>query len=161
MPIHNRILLDKSGAPSSAALLEVGAFFSVEITVPKALAASLAQSGSPVPQPQTGMALVDTGATRTCVHEPILQAMGLNPTGTAETGTARGPATQNVYKVDLIFPGRKWEFSPPGVISVDLTGQQLRLRPNPEPVVALLGRDFLQIGLLVWNGPGGLWSFAL
>jgi hypothetical protein len=32
-----------------------------------------------VPAPQTGQSLIDTGATFTSVHEPLLVALGLQP----------------------------------------------------------------------------------
>ena len=161
MPVHNRLVTGPDGSINPGGLVNLGAFFPVEIKVPDALAESLTQAGRAVPAPLSGMALIDTGATRTCIHEPLLQQLGLNPIGIAETGTAGGQTRRNVYQAKLEVQGEQWSFAPPGVIGVDLTGQRVALLPNPEPIVALLGRDFLQTGLFVWNGKGGFWSMAI
>jgi hypothetical protein len=62
----------------------------VDLDVPPALAASLTAAGQPVPpQRRASLALIDTGATLTCVHEPILTGLG------CRTGAAvpvRGPS---------------------------------------------------------------------
>ena len=63
-----------------------------------------------------------------------------------------------MYFARLTFPQLGWTGELP-VAGVDLTGQQVGTTP-PQSIVALLGRNLLQNWMLVWNGPGGMWSIA-
>lgn len=96
----------------------------------------------------------------TCVHEAVLQQLGINPIGVVTIGTASGPALQNAYPVRLDFPTTGWSFELPFVPGVDLSGQIVPLR-QPQPLIVLLGRNVLENWVLVWNGPGALWTVAL
>lgn len=40
----------------------------------------------------------------TCVHEPILTGLGLNPIGIVNSGTAKGLVQQSVYPARIVFP---------------------------------------------------------
>jgi hypothetical protein len=152
MPVHNRLIADSSGALSPVGLMNIGAFFSVEVNLPPPLAKQLMDKGQPTPPPITGLALIDTGASRTCIHEPHLQSLGLNPIGVANMGTASGPSQRNIYQAQITCGSPQWTYQPAGVIGVDLSGQNIELHPNPQPLIGLLGRDFLSQGLLIWNG---------
>ena len=83
------------------------------------------------------MALIDTGATATCVHEPLLQALGLNPTGVVDSLTANGPVRQNTYPARIILPSEGLTLDMPFVPGVNLTGQQIPTTP-PQPLIAHL-----------------------
>jgi hypothetical protein len=157
VPVHNHFVRDSSGNISAGALAQVGPLCPIEIHVPPAIAQILSNAGQPIPNCVTGMALIDTGATVTCVHEPILQGLGLNPVGIVNLGTANGPTQQNVYPVRIICPTQGWTFDPGSATGVNLTGQVLNVSP-PVAIIALLGRDLLQNWMLVYNGPLGLWS---
>jgi predicted aspartyl protease len=76
----------------------------VEVHVPQAIAQVLNQQAKPIPAAVTGLALIDTGASRTCVHEPSLTSLGLNPISVVNSGTARGVVQQSVYPARLVFP---------------------------------------------------------
>lgn len=106
MPIHSHRVNDSSGNPSPGGLTNVGAFFPIEVHVPPAIAALLDDQNMPVPAPFSGLALIDTGATLTCVHETLLARLGLNPIGVITSGTASGPVQQNVYPARIVFPPR-------------------------------------------------------
>lgn len=58
--------------------------------MPPIIVQTFTQQGEPIPQPVIGAALVDTGASLTCVHEPILQGLGLNPIGVVQAGPRPG-----------------------------------------------------------------------
>lgn len=139
-------------------LTAAGAFTNVDIDLPQQVAASVMAGGQTAPPSVSGVALVDTGATLTCVHEALLTGLGLNPTGAVTSGTAAGPTQQSMYFARLTFPQLGWTGELP-VAGVDLTGQQVGTTP-PQSIVALLGRNLLQNWMLVWNGPGGMWSIA-
>lgn len=130
----------------------------VEIHVPPVIAQVLISRGDPVPAPVTGLALVDTGATFTCVHERVLQQLGLNPVGVVTSGTAGGPVQQSQYPVRLLSPDQGWTFDLI-TTAVDLRGQQVPVQP-PQDLIALIGRDLLRNCVLVWNGPAGFWTLA-
>lgn len=157
MPVHNHFVRDSSGNISAGALAIVGPFCPIEIHVPPAIAQILSNTGQPMPNCVTGMALIDTGATSTCVHEQILIGLGLNPVGIVNLGTANGPTQQNVYPLRIICPTQGWKFDIGSAIGVNLTGQVLNVIP-PVPIIALLGRDILQHWIFVYNGPLGLWT---
>lgn len=159
MPTHNRFVRDNDGNLSPKGLIQLGAFFPIEIQVPPAIADVLTKQGHPLPSPATGMALIDTGATMTCVDESLLQGLGLKPISVINSGTASGPVQQSVYPGRLYFPSQGWTVDLAGVVGVNLTGQQVPLQP-PQPLVALLGRNFLEHFVFIWNGPGGFWTLS-
>jgi hypothetical protein len=159
MSVHNQLVRDQSGNLSSKGLADIGAFCPVEIHVPPQIAQILTNAGQSVPNCATGLALIDTGASLTCVHEPILQGLGLNPVGIVNSGTAGGPRQQNAYPVRIICPTQGWTLDLRRAIGVDLTGQIINKVP-PEPIIALLGRDLLEHWVLIYNGPGGFWTIS-
>lgn len=162
MPVHNNFLLDQSGSIGNpAALAQHGALIAVEIHVPQVIAEVLAADNKPIPAPSAGVALIDTGATMTCVHEAVLTGLGLNPVGAIRSGTAAGQVQQSVYPCRLVFPAQGWTLDiAGGVVGVDLAGQVASLDP-PQPIVALIGRNAMTGWVFVWNGPGGFWTIAL
>lgn len=106
------------------------------------------------------MAIIDTGASLTCVHEPILQQLQLNPISVAQFGTAHGQVQQSIYPARIVFPvwgGLTIDFQ--GVAGVDLTGQAIQTTP-PQQVICLIGRNLLERFVFIYNGPGGFWTIA-
>lgn len=162
MPVHNGFIRDAAGNASPAGLRQLGAFFPIEIHVPPPIAELLTQQGQPVPSGVSGLALVDTGATLTCVHEPILTGLGLNPISVVQSGTANGLVPQNVYPARLVFPSTGWTVDAQQAVGVNLGGQTMQLDATqpPQAVIALLGRNLLEHWVLVWNGPVGFWSVS-
>ena len=84
MPVHN---VFPHGLPAGAPqdlLAAMGLLLAVEINVPQSLANVLTSQGAALPQPVTGSALVDTGATSCCVEESLVQGLGLQPVGASQ-----------------------------------------------------------------------------
>ena len=160
MPVHNRYILEPNGDGSPGGLVQMGAFHSIEIHVPPQIADLLTAQGQPVPPPQSEVAIIDTGATFTAVHEPLLQALGLHPIGVVNTGTANGPVQQNTYAARVVLPVEGITGDIHSLTGVNLANQIVPLNP-PQPLIALLGRDFLQRMVLIWNGPAGMWTLSL
>lgn len=156
----NKFYITEEKDPDPAFLRSLGPVLNVLVHVPTALAQLLGNQGLPVPAPQAGLALIDTGASGTCVHEPILKALGLNAIGATTSGTAAGPTPHSLYPVRLDFPsdGIEREFN--SVVGVDLTGQFANLSTGPAPIIALIGRDVLQDWIFIYNGVGGVISIA-
>jgi predicted aspartyl protease len=107
----------------------------------------------PVPNPQACLALLDTGASHTCVDPTILSALNLSPTGSANVLTASSGTIPHACR----------QFDVALVIFMD--NQQMHLASLTIPVVelelmnqgfgALIGRDVLSQGLLVYDGKRG------
>lgn len=142
------------------ALVVAGAYFPIEVHVPTAMAEALTQAGHSVPPPQTGLAILDTGATITAVHEPALAALGLTPVNVVQMGTANGPTLQNIYAARIHFPTTGWNLELQQVVGSNLDGQVIPIQP-PQPMICLIGRNTLRDWVLVWNGPGGFWTVAV
>jgi hypothetical protein len=160
VPVHTQFINDKNGKLSSGALALVGAFFEIEIHVPQKIAEVMSKSGQAVPSGISGLGLIDTGATMTCIEENILISLGLNPIGKVNSGTANGPKACNVYPARIVFPTKGWTFDIGQVVGVDLTGQSIQIDP-PKPLIALLGRNLLQRSVFIYNGITGLWTITL
>jgi hypothetical protein len=166
-PTHNRFFNDGSGNLSPAALQANGPVLTVNVHVPTALAELLAASGRPVPAPVTGFALIDTGATNTCVDDAILQKLGVSTIGIGTALTAAGPAPQRIYPARLEFPGEGLDLEFSSVAGVNLTGQVLQMAgatsgsTQDVPIVVLVGRDVLMNCVLIYNGAGGFFTLAV
>lgn len=161
MPIYNRGYRDANGHDNPAGLHMLGPVDQVEIHVPDAIAKVLSDSNLPIPPPQVGLALIDTGATFTAVHEPALQALGLNPVGVVQTGTANGPIQQSQYPAKMSLPGMGFAVGLNQVTGCNLSNQTIPMETGPAQLIALIGRDILKNCVLTYNGPAGFWSLAL
>ena len=74
MPVHNQFLLVNGGL-NAQALAARGPILQVEIHLPTLLALHYQNAGTPLPQPTVGLAMVDTGASKTCVDDTVIVAM--------------------------------------------------------------------------------------
>ena len=160
MPIHNQFTHDSDGNLSPAGQAVLGPIFPIEVHVPPDIAKVLADRGEPVPNGVPGIGLIDTGASITCVHEAILQQLGLQATDVVTSLTANGPADQNVYAARIVFPTQGWTLDLEQTLGVNLTGQKVPTQPHPQPVIALLGRNLLSRWVFTYNGPGGFWTVS-
>lgn len=107
--------------------------------------------------------MIDTGATRTCVDEPILKnALALKPIGIVNSGTAGGSVQQALYPARLVFTEQKLDLEFSSVVGVDLSGQQLpdTAEHGKQDLIALVGRDILANCVLIYNGPGGFFTLS-
>lgn len=108
-------------------------------------------------QPQQGVAIIDTGASRTCVDAETAKRAGWPRIDTARLSSVTHPD----HEVP-VFAGHLLCTSLQTHIHVD-RWMGVNLRPNeaPLPVVALIGRDLLQQALFIYNGHDGSFSLAL
>ena len=103
-------------------------------------------------------ALVDTGASKTNIVKWVLDRLEISPVGqvlihTASTGST--PSLADVYAVDISLGGEKT-----GLLATNLdvvSAEDL----SGSGVEALLGRDILGRGLLVYDGLEGRFSLAI
>lgn len=155
MPIHNRFFL-QGNRLNPHVLAQIGPLLQVEVSVPTALERHLTAQNQPVPPPVTGWALLDTGATRSCVDQSTIARLGVNPIGTTTTGTAGGRVQQYLYPAKFRFPGEGLEIEFSSVVGVDLAGQSIASRD----LIVLVGRDVLSRCVLIYNGPGGFFTLT-
>src|SRR5713226_7279540 len=161
MSIYNGIFSenDPSGGQrlSPALLAHLGPILQISVSIPQALAALYTNQQIPIPSPVTGLALIDTGATKSCVHAPIMSNLGVNPIGVVTTGTPAGQVPQNLYPAHFTFPATGFNIDFTSVIGADLTGQIIL----SQQLIALIGRDVLSLGTFIYNGSMGTFSFAV
>lgn len=161
-PAPARIIRIDLGAPD--ALLAAGPLIVASWSVPAALAAALQAAGRAVPPVVTGMMLVDTGASSTCISEAAAMTLGLTPVRIAQTFGSAGLHSSNVYEAHLqiliedqnrgVRSNLEFEFQPTGVPALEQQLPGLLLNGRPVALVGLLGRDFLRNTTMTYRGDG-------
>ncbi len=161
MPVVNSHLFentpDGKQKISNAVLAKEGPFLEVSVSVPQALAEFNTKNNIPIPSPITGIALIDTGASKSCVHASIMKQLQVSPIGVATSGSAAGQFTHSLFPAHFTFPVAKIEIDFTSVVGVDLIGQTI----GGNQLIALIGRDVLSMGLFVYNGSNGSYTLAI
>lgn len=119
---------------------------------------ALTAAGQPAPQAQNIRALIDTGASFTCVDPMVFQALGLQPTGSTPMltpSTGQTPVDAYTYDVGIVLPNAP---NPPLVIPNMPVGASELFQA--QGFHALLGRDILRRCVLNYNGTIGLFTLA-
>ena len=125
----------------------------VQVGVPAALARALRQAGRTVPVPLRLSAMLDTGASRTCINHRVRRRLALRPfswlnLSTPSSGSS-ARATRMLYKVNLAV------LHPAGQ---HLTRNAFTVAAVPLKhlgVEVLLGRDLLALCRFLYDGKGG------
>jgi predicted aspartyl protease len=128
------------------------------LEVTQARGKALAASGQPIPKRQVMNALVDTGASCTCVDPAIIQALGLTPTGSTQMYTPSTGAQAHVtdqYDASLKIYCTM-EQAPLEIPVIAVVASDLRV----QGIDALIGRDVLKFCLLSYNGDQGSFTLA-
>ena len=113
-------------------------------------------AGQSVPSPLVIRALVDTGASCTCIDPNVLKSLGLSPTGSVSVhtpSTGSQPVNQDQYDVSLTFLHSKLSFN---IASIPVVASNLQM----QGIDALIGRDILDDFLLVYDGQLGLFTLG-
>lgn len=127
------------------------------VGVSHARASALVASKQVVPNPVTLRALIDTGASCTCIDPAAIASLGLAPTGvtqvlTPSTGTT--PHQANTYDVSVWIPCGT--MMPLSIANLPVTESNLAA----QGIQALIGRDVLGRCILVYNGQEQILSLA-
>lgn len=154
MPLH-RIQFNRPNdknvpIPDPEALRATGPCVPVVIEIPSALARRFEREDRPIPDPVSGYALIDTGASITSVDRQIFGRLHLPPVGRTFVTTAGGQQQQSKYPGRLSFPGTPLparDFAE--LLGADLSGLQA---DTGKSIVALIGRDLLTDMVLVYDG---------
>jgi Aspartyl protease len=120
---------------------------------------ALAAAGQPIPAFVTIRALLDTGASVTCVDPTVIATLGLSVTGmtqmiTPSTGATPHNAPQ--YDASLAIPAAANQ--PPLIFpTVAIVASELL---QAQGFHALIGRNILSQCLFLYNGAMGLFTLA-
>jgi len=125
----------------------------VSVSVAEAVAVELVQQGKTLPAPISGMALLDSGASTTCVDESVAQKLQLPVTDVVTIASASHTSSkQNVYPARIELVGLSVAIN-----ALDAIGGPL----IEQGIIALIGRDVLQHCTLFYNGMTGSISLAI
>ena len=127
----------------------------VGVSQPRAEA--LKAANQTTPQPVRIRALIDTGASCTCIEPVVLRSLNLTPTGslpmrTPSTGTQVHYADQ--FDVSLVVPHPEQSSLTLGTVAV------AESHLLPQGFHALIGRDVLETCMLIYDGRNAFFSLA-
>ena len=117
-------------------------------------------AGLVLPKAMRFRALVDTGASCTCVNQEVIDAVGLIQSGTTQIhtpSTGNAPAVCGVYDAQILVPGMQdgavplCHFESLPVVAANLSSQSID---------GLIGRDLLAHAVLIYHGPGVFFSLS-
>lgn len=139
-----------------------GPILPVQVDLPSALSTKLLLSGQTIPSPVAGVALIDTGASHTCVDERTVQRLGLQPINVTTMRGATGSAPTCEYLARLTFPGTPLQArDPASVLGVKLNGLAAGNYDGYQgPFIVLIGRDVLADCVLTYDGPQGTFTLV-
>ena len=123
----------------------------VTVTIEEHAGKALASQGKVPPTPKIGWALIDTGASNTCIDELAAKELGLPviDIGTMLSAT-HDKVPCNIYPVLISTP--IVNLNSPRTMGAALAGQGL---------LVLIGRDVLARCNLFYNGPIGQFTLSL
>lgn len=138
--------------PPGLVLAQRGPVVQVVVMAAEPLVTQLLQQGITPPEPVAGLALIDTGASTTCVDDDAAVSLKLPVVDVVTIASASHASTnQNVYPLSFQIQGL-----PMTVDSLRTVGAPLRA----QGLLALLGRDLLQHFTLFYNGAAGQITLA-
>lgn len=114
-----------------------------------------------------GMALVDTGATRTCISKNVAQALALKPVGTIKIGGVGGAKEHTLFRVTFEFvqqvqPVVGVDTPPTMQPIIEVTDAEVVEADIDEQGLAMLiGRDVLSHSAFTYDGPTGIWTLEI
>ena len=134
----------------------VGPLIQVAIWAPNYRPAQPPSSASPL-QMNMYAALVDTGASCTCISQKVIQDVGLSPIGKQQVGHAQGVSATNSYQFQVVFAFPQSQ-GPSGAMQAALMAHLvmgLEFVPQPGSTFdVLLGRDIICKGIFIMSFDG-------
>jgi hypothetical protein len=139
---------------------QLGPLLTCVVGVSRERQEALLSAGQPTPSPVTVQALVDTGASCTCVDPNVVQQLGIPPTGRVQVHTPSTrqatPHETNQFDVSIFIPGSTAQARPFTVPALPVIESELQ----HQGYSVLLGRDILSACLLVYEGQSGFFTLA-
>lgn len=137
--------------PAPMGLILRGPVIEANVTIEPNAAKGLLAQGKPLPKPKTGLVLIDTGASGTCIDDEAAQELGLPVIDVAWLTSATHQDQEcKIYPVQIIIP--TVVLNCPRAMGAALRAQGL---------IALIGRDILGNCNLFYNGPAGQFTLSL
>jgi predicted aspartyl protease len=102
--------------------------------------------------PVKGMALIDTGATCSCIDATVAKRLNLIGYNKIQVFSPTGNMMSDMYEVEIIFSELIHVPIESLVLSADLT---------PQPYLALIGRDILSDFIFTYNGKENSYQLEL
>lgn len=113
---------------------------------------ALQKENKTVPNPVVVRLLIDTGASISSIRTGIANQLGLTPHGTTKIATPSDHSYQvPLYDVDVLFRTHQIRIQNIRVIESPLKGQNID---------GLIGRDILQLGVLIYTGYDNSFTIA-
>lgn len=135
-------------------MAKVGPKVEVEISLTSALQQTLQANKTMIPGPVKGEALIDSGAQISCIDDTVASKLGINSIGQIQGGWMAGSSIRNLFsaKLTIVEGNQRWQFESASVMGVDIIKQGL---------VALIGRNFLSKGMMVYSGFLGIVDLSI
>ncbi len=126
----------------NSSLHQTGPVIEVVIYPSQPVAQKLLKEGKIIPAFKA-TALIDTGASSTCISDDIVQKLGLISFDIQKVHTAAGESEQLFYDIAVGLP-----INQPNLLSVQAPCANL----SGQPFHVLLGRDILSVCSMFYNG---------
>ncbi len=127
-----------------------GPVLQVTVTIEQNAAKALLAQGKTVPT-KVGWALIDTGASNTCVDEQAANELGLP---IIDVGNMQSASHEkhpcNIYPVQIVTQ----------VVTLN-SARTMGANLSPQGLLILIGRDVLAVCNLFYNGPSGQFTLSL
>ena len=139
--------------PPSQAMSARGPVLQVSVTIISSVAEQVIQQGATLPSPISGLALIDTGATTTCIDDEIAQQIGAPVIDVVKMNSASHANTDaNIYPVHLEIAG----------FNIHINAQRcMGAALQPHGLIMLIGRDVLAKCTLFYNGVSGQFTLSI
>lgn len=144
---------DTVAVAPAAALRQHGPLVQVVLGLSQTFAEQLLQQGTQLPSSVSGNALIDTGASTTCIDDVLAKSIGMPVIDVVTMASASHVSTQqNVYSIHMQIVGSPIPIEVPNAIGANLQAQG---------IIALIGRDYLQHCTLNYNGITGAITLSI
>ncbi len=149
-----RITSEDPNQRVSDGLADLGPRVKVAVHVTDEHARTLKAAGINV-QAVTGWGIIDTGATRTAVDGTVARRAGLPSVGKSNSVSVNDTQEVRTYAGTVTIEANGLEIA---IGSNEMQGLDLEKRLG---IIALIGRDLLSAGVLVYNGTDSSFSLSI